>query len=504
MTPMRTMRELAGTECRRMLLSPWMWIGVALTAAYMIRQIDGNRVVFHRDSVFLATGLVPLAMFAYLAGFGMASLARRSRADDLLSTLPTSAQQRAGAILVAAALVPGAAAAAALAVTIAWASFTDAVGRPVVVELLCGVAAVVVAAVAGVTLGHRFGSIVAGIAPLIALVAAAMVLNGRGRARWLNLFVEFPSRNEVIDLARRVPWIHFAYLVVIAVTIAAAVVTIEPLRFVVFGVAVAGALGWLQLRPAGADDEARVRAFVTTFDRHECAVTGNVGVCLLPGFEGWRPEIEAELDRVLGAVPASPDREPQQLVVAQIVDAVPDEGYDPAFVRRVEVVEVADRVGTAIVLRKDVPIDASTLMGIAAWNAGLPASPSATFLPSDELIRGPDSYCSRSDGLAVAVGYLAVAGRDLGDELNEYTGDLVSPDGSAVSRVAVGGVMLSLEQAQLLGQLLVDDRPNLADRVAALVPGDVELDEIRDAAGIRRPDRIPRYPDHVSEPPRCR
>ncbi len=500
---MHVTARLAAVESKRMLTSPWLLLGVVATGAFLIRQIGGDPVVFHRDATFIASGLLPLAVFAYLAGFGNASLPRRSGVGDLLSTLPISSRRRAAAGL-AASLSAGAVAAVVCVGTVLWSMAADAIGRPPIGELLAGIAAVVVAAIAGLALGHRFGSIVSGLAPLVAFAALTIVLAGQGRMRWLNLFVEITSRNEVVDLARRVPWLHLAYLAAIAASLVASVVAVRPVRLAALGAVVAGVLGWAQLRPADSRDEARVTEFVTTLDRHQCAASGDVTICLLPGFDGWRDDIETEVSRIVDSIPESTQRPPKRLVVAQLVDSVPDEGYDPTFVNRTEVVAIGDRVGAAVALPKAQPIDASSLTALAAWRAGLPASPMATYLPSDEPMRGADEYCTRGDGLAVAAAFLAVAGTDHAADLAASTDHLVSPDGSATSLVLVGGVQLTLEQAQLLGELL--DHPEvekLATDVRALLDDDVALAQLRSAGALQAPERPPTYPDFVTVPPPC-
>lgn len=494
-------------ELRPMCTAPWTLVGLALSVAYLWRLLEGYPVVLGRDSIYIANALAPLALGGFLAGHAVSSRGHRSGALDLLVTLPLPTRRRLTAEF-AAGLGITFLAVVFIAVAVIWAMATGATGRPNFGELAGGVAAVWTATTVGSAIGHRFGEVWSIIAPLFVATGVAIFLTGSTtRTRWLGPFVDHPTRLDVVEISRRAPWSHAGYLAALALLVVMIGVTSVRARVAVAVPILIGAgCVWAQLRPASAAEQEAARELAITFKRHECQQRGEIEICLLPGFDGWRTEIEREVQRVASRIPGPPSDAP--LVLAQVVDRLPADAYPPPFVQRTNT-EIAELLPGRVPLPKYRPMDASVLTSVAIWRVGLPVAPGATYLPpspdSNDGERAPDLYCADDGARPVVAAWAAVEGTRYAQEVEEQAAAAVSADGSAVSLLHAGAVELSAEQSQLLAALLADDgvAAVLSERIDLLVRPDITLTELRDLAGLTRLDSFPQYPEWIEEPPKC-
>lgn len=505
-SPVRHVVGVARHELRALGGSAWVLLGLTLSGLYLYRLLEGYPVVLGRDSIYIGNALAPLALGGFLACHSLSSRSRRYRADDLVASLPVSPQQRLGSELLAGTSVALLAAAFAGGAVL-WADVTGATGGPAAGELVAGVAVVWLASVAGSAIGHRFGDVWSIIVPILIVVGVAVFLTGDAtRRRWLGPFVDFPTRLDVVDVARRVPWTHAAYLASIAGLLIVLGVTRSRTRAaatVALGLAVI-VLAWVQLRPASDRDQASAAELATTFDRHSCEENDGVTICLLPGYDGWRAEIATGVERVRRRLPAHP---PTPVVLAQVVDRLPPDAYPTGFTRRIDAA-IADQLPERVPLRKDQPLDSSTLTAIGAWLFGLPVAPGAAFLPptsTGDVGRAPDLYCSDTGPRPVVAAVAAVADTPYADEVADQAAAAVTADESAVSLLHVGAVELTAEQAQLLAAILGDDQATdaLLDNLDVLPDPIADLAELRTVTGLSAPSPIPRYPDWIATPPPC-
>lgn len=495
-------------ELKSICAAPWTLLGLGLSVAYLWRLLEGYPVVLGRDSIYIANSLAPLTLGGFLAGHAVSSRGHRAGAQDLLITLPLDRRRRLlaefagdlGITLLALAFVVGA---------LAWASASDSIGRPAFGELAAGVAAVWAATMVGSAIGHRFGEVWSIIVPLLAILGAAVFLTGSTtRMRWLGPFVDFPTRLDVVEVARRVPWAHAGYLAAIGLLVV--IVGVTSGRAARLAVAVPVVIGavcvWAQLRPATDTEKEAAHELATSLGRHECEPQGQVEICLMPGFEGWRAEIEGEVQRVVSRVPGSPPETP--VVLAQVVERLAPDAYPDDFAQQVSaemLVQLPDRV-TLPTYR---PMDASTLTALAMWRVGLPAAPDATYLPPSpdgSRMRGPDRVCADNGARPVVAIWAAVEGTAFGQDIEAQAVTAVSADASAVSLVPAGGVELSAEQSQLLGILLADDHAGdaLSQQVDTLIRPTTSLARLREIAGVPPPEKVPEYPEWIKEPRPCR
>lgn len=145
---------LAALEARRLLRHPLIAVGVGLSMYLHVRGIAWGRMpVLPRDDVRIGYALLPLAAATLLVINAVALRSRRHGTDELYDTLPTLAERRTAAHLLALS-APVGLAALLVAVDVVYLGLLGGIGTPNPFELATGPAVVALAGVLGVLLGR--------------------------------------------------------------------------------------------------------------------------------------------------------------------------------------------------------------------------------------------------------------------------------------------------------------------------------------------------------------
>jgi general stress protein CsbA len=179
-----SLSALTVVEARRLLLHPFLLVGLALSILLIVASIprEGQLHAF----LLMGLAVLPLALGVFIAANLAAMRSRRDRAEELLDTLPQDARVRTGAQLLAVAVtVPLAVALLAAAYLLFGAGnglVVSVIGTrhvPAAAELLQGPVLVLALGAVGVLLGR-----LAPVAPLALLLAVAVVLLEVPLAAW--------------------------------------------------------------------------------------------------------------------------------------------------------------------------------------------------------------------------------------------------------------------------------------------------------------------------------
>lgn len=507
---------LARVEAARMARHPLVLAGGAASIALFAFRCAGYAPVLQRDSVYVAGSLLPLAAATSFAANLTGLRDRRLGTAEVVASAPHGSAV-AGARL-AACLVPVAyavllSAAGVLALVVA-----GGVGRPAAWELATGPALVAAAGAAGLALARAVPSPLAPLPLLVAGVVATFVLDGDAlsRRRWLAPYVDFTTRVDAVELARRPAALHAVAVLGLAAALAVAAVGRRPRRAgagMAAGLAVAVLAGGAQLRPASAADVAEARRFA--LDRgavQRCSARGAVDVCLYPGYTGWADDYGAVAASVLGGLPIG---DAGRLVLEQRPPRLVPDAW-PAPVRTdVNGALGADRRPGVLQVGMDRVLPSGALdlrSAVGMFAAGLPVAPGAG-APIEGVGadptggRPPDVYCDgRGQGRVAAGLWAAIRGAP---EARRALGDLVAlasgPDGASY-RITAGGVDVGPVEAALavaLAEAGGTVAATLADRWGDVTSPATSTADLADLTGLDVPvvDEPPDQPP--PDGPRC-
>lgn len=450
---------LAAAEMRRMARHPLLAVGAVLSALLFWRETHEYAPVLQRDSVYIAKALVPFAVSGLFAASLTALRDRRLGADEVLDALHHGPDLRFSA-RTAAAAVP-----VAYAALLAFAFYgvlraRGGVGAVALPEIAIGVACVAAATVAGGVVSRYVPSPLAPLGLTLVLVTATLLLASRegARSRWLAPFVDFSSRADAIEIARRPAALHAAALTAAtAALVAAAVLRPRAVRLVAASVLAIAAVGLAaaQLRGASSRDIASATSFaLQPHPPTDCQGDAGVRVCLYPGYRGWGDDHLAVARSVLSDVPTGT----RQLTLEQRPPRLLKEAFPPHVVldvnRQLAAAPGPDTVVVGMTRESGTGFDLRLAIGM--WAVGGPAAPAAgerRFDSPSELegSHPPDVYCSVA-GQARGTVALWLAVRDdaaARDELADLAALAGDPVGGAGYLVTAGGAVLSPQQALL-------------------------------------------------------
>ncbi|MBI2709190.1 MAG: hypothetical protein HYX34_05790 [Actinobacteria bacterium] len=507
---------LAVAEAPRLLRQPLVLAGLLLSIVLFWRETGGASPVLQRDSVYVAKSLLPLAVATLFALNLLGLRDRRLGTEELLAAMPHDDRTRwtAWTAVTAVPALLGAAATAAFTVVLV---LRGSVGAPAWSELSVGLVLVWLSGLAGLALARWLPSVVAPVALVVLAAVATFQLNGDGtsRSRWLQPFVDFSTKADAIELARRPTVLHGAALAGIAVALGCllAVRRRRP-RQVAAAVSLAGAVaaGGLQLRPASQADIARARRFALGAPgTQRCASRGQVRACLYPGYVGWSGDYLAAASEVLAGAPSTgpagrftiyqrPPRLPVDAYPPRVLVAVDDALYRDAH-------EDSARVGMVKATGSG-ERDLYFRSAVGMWAAGLPPAPQPgkrlfTTEGDAEGMQPPVVMCSAPDSRPVIGLWLAAkdhpaTAKALADLARRAT---ASAGTTAVWLIVAGGVYVEPGQAQAATRLarLPESRVKavLRGRWAQVRAGRLSVDALARAVGLV----LPRQSEPRAAPP---
>lgn len=518
----RTLLALAMVESRRLARHPLIAAGVLLSIALFWRETAMDSPALQRDSVYLAKSLLPLSVAAVFATNLLGLRDRRLGSEEMLAGLRHDSQTRWTARCLAS-LVSVAWGVVLLAAFLATLVLREAVGSPAWAELAIGLGLVGCGGFAGLVLARWAPTPIAPAVVLTGLVVASFVLEGDGtnRSRWLAPFVDFTTRSDAIELARRPAGLHLLALVGVATALAVVVGLRRGLSRVLLAVATISltvGAGALQLREASTAEVARARAFALQREEvQQCDGVDRVRVCMYPGYRGWTEDYLTVAETVLADVP--PDPRESQFVVEQRVGRLPLAAYPTDVLIEVNAALYVDRPrDTAFVgMAKSGGADSLDFRSaVGMWAVGLPPAPrpgERTFASEFDALGGNPAnvYCAAADsrpalGLWLAVRGDAVARQDL-EELAELAVDSANTTG--IYLVTAGGVIVEPRQAQLAARLLNlppnDVAAALNDHWEAVRAGELSSDDLREALNLEATGEEPAggLSGGIPTPPPC-
>ena len=316
-----------------MLRHPVMWVGALLSLVIFGFFTWHAAPVLHRDDVFMAAAMLPLAAATLIVANLAVSRATRNATDELYETTSSSPGLR----------IVGHIASLAYAVALALALigvmfaylFLDApVGTARIAEIAVGPLTVVLFGVIGVTIGRwnphpalgPMAVVVAGALQymLIQPIVGALATNStvRNPSGWLAPWVPMSMTGEVpSELVIRPAGWHLLYLTGIILIFSATALTRRGSRARLLPLFLAGAAAFVlgtvgQLTPASASQRAELVALMEHPEDHQvCEERNGVTYCAYPAYIGWIDRWAAPIEGALEQIPIA-DR-PDDLTVRQ-------------------------------------------------------------------------------------------------------------------------------------------------------------------------------------------
>lgn len=337
-----------------MLRHPIMWVGALLSLVIFGFFTWHAAPVLHRDDIFMAAAMLPLAAATLIVANLASSRATRNATDELYGTTSSSPGLRivghiaslAYAVVIALALIG---------VMFVYLMLDAPVGKPRIAEIAVGPFTVVLFGAIGIAVGQwnphpalgPMAVVVAGalqymlIQPIVGSEATNSTI--RNPSGWLAPWVPLSMTGEVpSELVIRPAGWHLLYLagiilifIGIALTRRGSNLRMLPLFLAGTAALVLGTVG--QLTPASASQRAELVALMEHPEDHQiCKERSGVTYCAYPAYIGWLDRWAAPIEGALEQIPPS-DR-PQDLTVRQSFGSyfegpvdVPEEALEKAF-----------------------------------------------------------------------------------------------------------------------------------------------------------------------------
>ena len=346
--------QLARREGRRMLRHPVMWFGAVLSLVIFGFFTWHAAPVLHRDDVFMAAALLPLAAATLIVANLAASRATRNATDELYETTSSTPGLRIVGHIASLAYAL-ALALALIGVMFVYLLLDAPVGTPRIAEIAVGPLTVVLFGTVGITIGRwnphpalgPMAVVVGGalqymlIQPIVGSIATNSTV--RNPSGWLAPWVPMSMTGEVpSELVIRPAGWHLLYLTgIILIFLGAALISrgsrarLLPLFLGGTAALVLGTVG--QLTPASASQRAELVALMEHPEDHQtCEERDGVTYCAYPAYIGWIDRWAAPIEGALEQVPVA-DR-PDDLIVRQSFGSyfegpvdVPEEVLERAF-----------------------------------------------------------------------------------------------------------------------------------------------------------------------------
>ena len=346
--------QLARREGRRMLRHPIIWVGALLSLVIFGFFTWHAAPVLHRDDVFMAAAMLPLAAATLIVANLAASRATRNATDELYETTSSSRGLRIVGHIASLAY-PVALALILIGVMFVYLLLDAPVGTPRIAEIAVGPLMVVLFGAVGVTIGRwnphpalgPMAVVVAGalqymlIQPIVGSLATNSTI--RDPSGWLAPWVPMSMTGEVpSELVIRPAGWHLLYLAGITLIFIGVALTrrgsrtrLLPLFLAGTAALVLGTVG--QLTPASASQRAELVALMEHPEDHQmCDERNEVTYCAYPAYIGWIDRWAAPIEGALEQIPVT-DR-PRDLTVRQSFGSyfegpvdVPQEVLERAF-----------------------------------------------------------------------------------------------------------------------------------------------------------------------------
>ena len=325
--------QLARREGRRLLRSPIIWVGVLLSLVVFGFYTWHAAPVLHRDDIFTAGALLPLAAATLIVSNLAASRAARNATDELYDTTSSSPGLRTVGHLLSlgyAAAVGG----AVIGAMFVYMFLDSPVGQPSAAELVTGPLIVILFGVVGIALARLnphpalgpMAVVVAGalqyllIQPIIGSNATNTTVENP--SPWLAPWVPLSMTGQVPSelVIRPASW-HLLYLgglaslfIAFALTRSGSRKRMLPLFIVGTAAVVFGVIG--QFTPVSASDRAALVALIEHPEEHQiCEERHGVTYCAYPAYVGWIDRWAAPIEGALQRIPV--DERPEDLTVRQ-------------------------------------------------------------------------------------------------------------------------------------------------------------------------------------------
>jgi hypothetical protein len=324
--------QLARREGLRIIRHPIFLVGALLSLATFGLFTWQSAPVLHRDDLFVAGSLLPLAAASLIIANLAASRSKRNATDELYDGTVTSGTMRTIGHLLSLAY-PALASLAVAAVMFAYMFLDAPVGTPRVAEILVGPFCVALLGAIGIAIGRWKSHPALGPMAVVAIGALETLLiqpivswQGTGaqtvEGPWFALWVPMSLTGQVpSELVLRPATWHLLFLGGLIMMFAALALGREQrgprlIALLAAGVVavVVGMLG--QFTPTSDAERAALVAMVERPDEHQvCEERGTVTYCAYPAYVGWIDRWAAPVEGALALIP--PDERPDDLVIRQ-------------------------------------------------------------------------------------------------------------------------------------------------------------------------------------------
>ena len=324
--------QLARREGLRIIRHPIFLVGALLSLATFGLFTWQSAPVLHRDDVFVAGGLLPLAATTLIVANLAASRSTRNSTDELYDgTITSGAVRTTGHLL--SLIYPTLGSLAVAAAMFVYMLLDAPVGTPRVAEILVGPFCVALMGAIGIAIGRWKSHPALGPMAVVAIGAIETLLiqpivswQGTGaetvQSAWLAPWVPMSLTGQVpSELVLRPALWHLVFLAGLVIMFAAVAVGREQKSAHVAGMLVVsvitivlGSMG--QFRPPSDSQRAALAALVEDPDEHQvCEERGSVTYCAYPAYAGWIDRWAAPVEGALALIPET--ERPQDLVVRQ-------------------------------------------------------------------------------------------------------------------------------------------------------------------------------------------
>ena len=324
--------QLARREGLRIIRHPIFLVGALLSLATFGLFTWQSAPVLHRDDVFVAGGLLPLAVATLLISNLAASRSTRNSTDELYDgTITSGAVRTTGHLL--SLIYPAVASLVVAAVMFIYMLVDSPVGTPRVAEVLVGPFCVALLGAIGIAIGRWKAHPALGPMAVVAIGAIETLLiqpivswQGTGaetvQGPWFAPWVPTSLTGQVPSelVLRPTAW-HLLYLAGLILMFAAVAVGREQKGARFAGVLVVGIIAIVlgsmgQSRPPSDSQRAALVALIQNPDDHQvCEDRGAVTFCAYPAYAGWIDRWAAPVEGALALIP--PTERPEHLIIRQ-------------------------------------------------------------------------------------------------------------------------------------------------------------------------------------------
>lgn len=324
--------QLARREGLRSSRHPVFLVGALLSLGTFGLFTWQSAPVLHRDDIFVAGSLLPLAAATLIVANLAASRSKRNATDELYDGTVTSGAMRTAGHLLSLAY-PVVASLAVAAVMFVYMFVDEPVGTPRIAEVLVGPFCVALLGAIGVAIGRWKAHPALGPMAVVAIGALELLLiqpivNWRGvgaqtvQGPWFAPWVPMGLTGEVPSelVLRPAAW-HLLFLGGLVLLFAALAIGREQRGPRVVAVLATGivaiVLGCVgQFTPPSDEERAVLAALVENPDEHQvCEKRGTVTYCAYPAYAGWIDRWAAPVEGALALIPAG--ERPDDLVIRQ-------------------------------------------------------------------------------------------------------------------------------------------------------------------------------------------